>query len=380
MHRTMVLAGISVVNFKNYESASLAFSPGVNIFTGLNGQGKTNLLDAVHYLSNCRSYFNPIDSQNVRHGQEFFVIEGTFEHGDAADRIYCGVKRGQKKVFRRNKEEYERLADHIGRYPAVVISPYDKDLISEGSELRRRFMDSIISQYNRRYLDALIDYNRVLKQRNTLLRYYWENRTFDALGLEVWSNQLLELGTYLFAERQAFTVRIATLFEKHYAAISGKAETAQLHYRSDMQEGLWPELLRESLDKDRRTQYTNTGAHKDDLKFKIDGHPLKKYGSQGQQKTFLIALKLAQFDLIRESTGRTPLLLLDDIFDKIDDVRVQHLMKLVGEGQFGQLFITDTHADRVARIFRESTTAHVHVYEVNGGNIHEPQGERRTTQ
>lgn len=370
----MVLTHLSLVNFKNYCDASLSLDPNVNIFTGLNGQGKTNLLDAVHYLSACKSYFNPIDSQNIRHGEEFFVVEGVFENGEGADKIYCGVKRGQKKVFRKNKEEYERLAEHIGRYPAVVISPYDKDLISEGSEVRRRFIDSIIAQYNRPYLDALVDYNRVLKQRNSLLKYFWENRTFDADNLAVWSDQLSDLAKVIFAERRTFIEAFRKRFMDHYHAISGGHETVDLTYKSDLAEGEFAETLKASLEKDRRTSYTQVGTHKDDLKLLIGGHALKKFGSQGQQKTFLIALKLAQFDTVKDATGRKPVLLLDDIFDKIDDVRVQHLMRLVNDHNFGQIFITDTHAGRVREIFKEITES-LKVFEVKSGEVHVEKGE-----
>ncbi len=368
----MQLTEISLLNFKNYPEAQLSFCPHVNIFTGLNGQGKTNLLDAVHYLSTCKSYFNPIDSQNILHGQEFFVVEGCFVNGHGHDRIYCGVKRGQKKVFRKNKEEYERLAEHIGQFPAVVISPYDKDLISEGSDMRRKFMDSIISQYNRPYLDALLDYNRVLAQRNSLLRYFWENRCFDGDNLEVWNIQLCELAQRIHTERSSFIADFSPIFEHHYAAISGGAEEVGIRYKSDLEAADFAEALAQSLEKDRRSQYTTVGTHKDDLKFHIGGHPLKKFGSQGQQKTFLIALKLAQFDLIKSATGKVPVLLLDDIFDKIDDVRVQHLMHLVNGGNFGQIFITDTHAMRIHDIF-SSNAESVRVFEVNNGKVYAAQ-------
>ncbi|MCA1751017.1 MAG: DNA replication/repair protein RecF [Cryomorphaceae bacterium] len=370
----MVLADLSLINFKNYSEASLDFDSNVNIFTGLNGQGKTNLLDAIHYLSTCKSYFNPIDSQNIHHGEDFFVVEGVFQNGEGSDKIYCGVKRGQKKVFRKNKTDYERLAEHVGQFPAVVISPYDKDLISEGSEVRRRFTDSIISQYNRRYLDHLIDYNKILKQRNSLLKYFWENRTFDADNLEVWSMQLCDLAEKIFAERQQFIAEFTPVFLAHYNAISGGGEEVGVRYRSDLDGGDFAETLAQSLEKDRRTSYTNVGIHKDDLRLTIDGHPLKKFGSQGQQKTFLIALKLAQFDLVKQATGRMPVLLLDDIFDKIDDVRVQHLMHLVNDHNFGQIFITDTHAGRVREIF-SGIARSVKVFDVKKGEVHEAQGQ-----
>lgn len=367
----MILEQLSVLNFKNYREANIYPDPHVNIFTGLNGQGKTNLLDAIHYLSFCKSYFNPIDRQNILHGEEFFVVEGLFDREGEKDKIYCGVKKGQKKVFKRNKTEYEKLAEHIGRYPSVVISPYDKDLISEGSEVRRKFVDSIISQYNRPYLDDLIAYNQVLRQRNSLLKYFWENRTFEADNLEVWNIQLVDLAEKIHAERRKFVDAFEPVFLGHYAAISGNAEDVKIHYSSHLNQGNFAQVLDQSQEKDRRTQYTNVGTHKDDLKFGISGgHPLKKFGSQGQQKTFLIALKLAQFDLVKEATGRVPILLLDDIFDKIDDVRVQHLMKLVSDHNFGQIFITDTHAERIERIFEE-ITENVKVFHIKNGEVHE---------
>jgi len=368
----MVLAHLSLINFKNYAAAAFDFDPNVNIFTGLNGQGKTNVLDAIHYLSFCKSYFNPIDSQNVRHGEEFFVVEGVFDNNQESDKIYCGVKKGQKKVFRKNKTEYERLADHIGKYPSVVISPYDKDLISDGSEMRRKFMDSIISQYNRAYLEDLIDYNKLLRQRNSLLKYFWENRTFDADNLEVWTMQLVDVAKRIHAERTDFIARFEPVFLSHYAAISGNAENVALDYTSHLSAGDFSDTITAGIDKDRRTSYTNVGTHKDDLKFKIGGHPLKKFGSQGQQKTFLISLKLAQFDLIKETTGRIPVLLLDDIFDKIDDERVKHLMQLVSDHNFGQIFITDTHSDRIAHIF-EGISDSAKIFEIKEGEVYEPQ-------
>lgn len=368
----MVLTHLNLINFKNYAEASFHFNPGVNILTGLNGQGKTNVIDAIHYLSFCKSYFNPIDSQNIKHGEDFFVIEGVFENEKNTDKIYCGVKRGQKKVFKRNKTDYDRLADHIGKYPAVVISPADKDLISEGSDVRRKFIDSIISQYNRPYLDLLIRYNKILQQRNSLLKYFWENRTFDPDNLEVWTTQLVEIAEKIHLERQDFLGRFSPVFIKHYAAISGSAEEVSLAYVSHLDRGDFAATMASSLEKDRKTSYTNVGIHKDDLKFEIGGYPLKKFGSQGQQKTYLIALKLAQFDLIKEATGRTPVLLLDDIFDKIDDERVQHLMKLVAKHNFGQIFITDTHAERVAVIF-EDINQSARTFTIHQGSIYEPQ-------
>ena len=364
----MILKRLNLLNFKNYAESSLQFGDSVNIFTGLNGQGKTNLLDAIHYLTLCKSYFNPVDKQNIKHGEEFFVVEGEFLKGDQIDKIYCGVQKGKKKVFRRNKEEYEKLADHIGRYPSVVISPYDKDLISEGSEVRRKFIDGIVSQFNRTYLDALIHYNRVLKQRNALLKYFWENRVFQAENLEVWDDQLVEFAQKIHSVRKDFISAFNPLFRDHYQAISGGEEEATIEYVSQVNEADFRSVLNGSLDKDKRTQYSNVGVHKDDLRFLIDGYPLKKFGSQGQQKTFLISLKLAQYDLLKAYTGTTPILLLDDIFDKIDDERVKHLMNLVSQHSFGQIFITDTHAERIAGIFSDFGEK-IEVFTVKKGTV-----------
>jgi DNA replication and repair protein RecF len=367
----MLLHQLSLINFKNYRDASFTLDAKVNIFTGLNGQGKTNILDAVHYLSFCKSYFNPIDSQNIRHGEDFFVVEGRFLYEDQTDKVYCGVKRGQKKVFKKNKEEYDRLASHIGQYPAVIISPYDKDLISEGSELRRKFVDSIISQFNRPYLDALIQYGKVLRQRNSLLKYFRENRTFDEEGLELWTRQMIELGRNIHERRKDFIEDLRPLFLKHYSEISGDAESVDLVYKSHFFDADIADLYRQNLQKDLRTAYSNIGIHKDDISFEIDGHPLKKFGSQGQQKTFLISLKLAQFDLVKEATGKVPILLLDDIFDKIDDVRVAHLMKLVSDDCFGQILITDTHAERIEDMFKRVNSSRK-IFKVKEGAIYEP--------
>ena len=366
----MVLKNLNLLNFKNYSEADLTFDAGVNIFTGLNGQGKTNLLDAIYYLSYCKSYFNPVDTQNIRHEESFFVIKGDFEQSDKEERVYCAVKKGQKKIVKRNKITYERLADHIGLFPVVIISPYDKDLISEGSEFRRRFMDSIISQYNRPYLDTLLRYQKVLQQRNTLLRQFWESRQFDRESLNLWDEQLRNLAAVIYRERLAFIQEFNPLFQRNYNRISNKAEEVSLEYRSHLSEGNFQQLLDDNIEADRRKLFTGVGTHKDDLLFSIAGYPLKKFGSQGQQKSYLIALKLAQFDHIASKKGQKPILLLDDIFDKIDDFRVKQLMELVTENRFGQLFITDTHQDRVAAIF-EGLNSGARQFFIQNGTAHE---------
>lgn len=364
----MHLRDISVVNFKNYEEASLTFSPQINCFTGLNGSGKTNLLDAVHYLCACKSYFNPIDSQNVKHDMPFLVVQGTFEKHGQNQEVYCGVKPGQRKVFRRNQKDYDRLADHIGIFPAVVISPYDADLISEGSEERRKFLDSIISQFNRNYLEDLIRYNKALLQRNRLLRAFALNRYFDEDALEIWDIQLIDAGNRIHQARQEFIHDFNPRFLSLYADISGKQDNVSLNYRSELEGADFAALLANSREKDRFLQRTDVGIHRDDLIFGIDSHPLKKFGSQGQQKSFLIALKLAQFDHIRDLTGSKPILLLDDIFDKIDDRRVAYLMELVSRHNFGQIFISDTHDERIPLLFRD-VNAELKIFKVDKGNV-----------
>lgn len=347
----MYLQKLSLVNFKNYGSAELDLGPQVNCFTGNNGEGKTNLLDAIHYLSFCKSFFNPVDSQNILHEAPFFVIQGTFMMGDQPEEIYCGLKRNQKKQFKRNKKEYTKLSDHIGLFPLVMISPADSDLIAEGSENRRKFIDSVISQYDKEYLDRLIDYNRVLSQRNALLKRFAETRTYEEASLEVWDMQLVELGRRIHAKRKDFITEFTPIFQHYYEQVSGGKEKVTLEYISHLDEGDFNDVLKKHLRKDMAFQYTTVGIHKDDLEFRISGYPVKKFGSQGQQKSYLIALKLAQFDFIKKVKKLTPILLLDDIYDKLDEQRVKHLMDIVGSGSFGQIFITDTHNDRIPRLF-----------------------------
>jgi len=365
---------LSLINFKNYEAATFAFSPEVNCLVGLNGSGKTNVLDAVYYLSFCKSYFNVMDTQNVRHNEVFFMVQGEFIRNEERDQVQCAVKKGQKKKVSRNKKEYTRLADHIGKYPAVMISPNDTDIIREGSEVRRKFIDGVISQYNKAYLDQLIQYNKVLLQRNNLLRYFAENRTFDAENLEVWDAQLASIGSAIHEERKLFLEAFVPGFNDIYQRISGAREVMSIEYKSDYLEGDFSNVLREAQQKDRQLRRSTVGIHKDDLIFLIDGHPLKRFGSQGQQKSVLIALKLAQFEFIERATKVKPILLLDDIFDKLDDTRVAELMTLVSEHHFGQIFITDTHDGRVPDLFK-ATGAAVKVFKVNDAQIDELNSE-----
>jgi DNA replication and repair protein RecF len=346
----MYLQKIFLVNFKNYAQAELLLSPKFNCFVGDNGEGKTNLLDAIHYLSFCKSFLNPIDSQNILHDAPFFVIQGEFQKEEKTEHIYCGMKKNEKKQFKRNQKEYQRLADHIGNFPLVMISPSDSELITEGSEFRRRFIDSVISQFDKNYLESLINYNKALAQRNTLLKQFADSGKFEQSFLELWDAQLIVHGKIIYSTRREFINRFVPYFSEFYHLISGKKEVIDLHYESQLNDLSFDDLLKKSVERDRAVMYTTTGIHKDDLIFSISGNALKKQASQGQQKTFLIAMKLAQFEFLKQVKQIMPLLLLDDIFDKLDESRVGRLMKLIIDKDFGQIFITDTHEERISNI------------------------------
>lgn len=368
----MWLKNLNLFHFKNYEEASLEFVPTVNVFSGPNGAGKTNLLDAIHYLSLCKSYFNPIDSQQIKQGADWFMVQGDFDKDHIHTQITCTVKRNQKKLFQKNKKEYPRLADHIGQFPLVMISPSDTGLIMEGSEERRRFMDSVISQTDHQYLDDLIAYNRYLLQRNSLLKQAGRSNQgapLDPHLMEVLDEQLTRLAQQIFQKRTHFMTQFLPEFERHFRFISGEAESVNLQYNSQLQEMDMAALLATSADKDRLLERTCCGIHKDELSFSIhEQMPLKKFGSQGQQKSFLIALKLAQYTYLHQMKGFKPLLLLDDIFDKLDNERVRKLMEMVSREEFGQLFITDTDAARINRIF-DNIRVQVRYFSIDDGRM-----------
>ena len=364
----MYLQQLSFINFKNYTEAEITLSPGVNAFVGNNGAGKTNLLDAVHYLSLCKSYFNPIDSQQIKQGADFFMINGVFEKNGNKEVVACGVKRNQKKQFKRNRKDYQRLADHIGLLPLVMISPYDISIIIEGSEERRKFIDNVISQTDSNYLDELIAYNKVLTNRNALLKQIAETGRYDPELLAVFDEQLTASGTRIFEKRRAFMESFTEIFNQHYRFISEDAEQVELKYESPLLQDNFTDLLKKNKEKDRSSERTTMGIHRDDLQFNIHGMPMKKFGSQGQQKSFLIALKLAQYTFLTQKKGFKPLLLLDDIFDKLDDNRVTKLMQMVSNNDFGQVFITDTSIGRVKGIF-DKISVGVKLFTVTEGNI-----------
>lgn len=346
----MILKRLSILNYKNIAQADLALSPGINCLIGQNGEGKTNLLDAIYFLSMCKSACSNIDATCVRHGQEFMMLQGYYEREDGTpEEVYCGLKLGQKKVMRRGKKAYKRLAEHIGLIPLVVVSPADGELISGGSEERRRFLDIVISQCEPAYIDALLRYNKALQQRNAMLKQDDGMPDSDLLGL--WEEQMAREGEEIYARRAAFIEQLMPHFEQFYATVSGSREHVGLNYTSHCQRGPLLDVIRRDRHKDLAVGYSLHGIHRDDLEMTLGGHPMRREGSQGQMKTYVVALKLAQFDyLCHNGSTTTPLLLLDDIFDKLDTSRVEQIIGLVSGEQFGQIFITDTNRDHIDQI------------------------------
>lgn len=342
---TVILDRISILNYRNLPDVSISLSPKINCFIGSNGMGKTNLLDAIYYLSFCKSAVSPSDSTNIMHDEPFFMIQGVYTSGSGIENeISCGLKRGDKKQFRCNGKAYERLSDHIGSVPLVMISPADNELIAGGSEERRRFMDVVISQYDKEYLTALIRYNRALQQRNIMLR---GEREPDGEMLSLIEDMMTVEAVRIHERRSLFINELVPIFTEYHNAIVGENESVALRYRSHLDENGLDELLRASRGDDRRMGYTSKGVHRDDLVMSLDGFPIKKEGSQGQNKSYLVALKLAQYDFLRRKGGEMPLLLLDDIFDKLDSYRVEQIIALVSGDKFGQIFITDVNREHI---------------------------------
>lgn len=344
---------LTLTHFKNYEAQELTFSPRVNAFVGLNGMGKTNLLDAIYYLCMTKSNFGAPDSAVAQHGADFFRLDGHFTRHDRTERIVAKVQPRKKKVIERNRVPYDKLSEHIGLLPVVFITPDDTLLVTEGSDIRRRFLDNTLSQIDAHYLQQLIVYNRLLKQRNALLKQWGERGGYDRSLLQVYDQQMLEPAAYIFAQRSAFAKKMIPLFQAMHQQISGGHETVELQYQSQLQKQPLDQWWEEHAEKDRILQRTTAGIHKDDIRFTIHDYALKRYASQGQLKSYVLALKLAQFRLLHTDPTLPPLLLLDDIFDKLDTRRVTQLLALLVQGQFGQIFITDTHQDRTAAIVRE---------------------------
>lgn len=364
----MYIQELSVVNFKNFEHAEFQFSDSLNCFIGNNGAGKTNLMDAIYYLSFCKSFLNSVDAQNIRFDEEFFMIQGKYSRLESEEMIYCGLKRSQKKIFKRNQKDYKKLSEHIGLIPLIIVTPSDTNLITGGSEERRRFVDSVISQYDAVYLENLIRYNRALLQRNNLLKQFAGRGTFQSESLEVWNDQLVKYGLQIHEVRKTFIEKLQPIFQNYYELISGGKEKVGLKLQSDLIENDFAELLEQNVGKDRMLQYTTCGIHKDDFEFELAGNQIRKFGSQGQKKTYLVAIKLAQFDFMKEISGLTPILLLDDIFDKLDKNRVEQIVKLVADDHFGQIFITDTNREHLDQMIAALETES-RIFTINDGAV-----------
>ncbi len=363
----MYLKSLTVLNFKSFKQLELEFNPTINCFVGDNGEGKTNLLDAVYYLSMCKSAFNTSDNQAVNHGESFFMLQGNYSRRQTDESIYCGFKQTEGKTFRRNGKAYERLADHIGLIPLVMVSPSDSALIEQSGDERRKYMNSVISQFDKFYIDEVMRYNRALAQRNS----YLKNSRGGAFGydiLEAIDEQLVQCGRIIHAKRHEFIDQLIPIFQEYYAKVSGGAERVSMTYRSQLNGADLQDLLRANLDKDRALQFTSVGIHRDDIILSLDGYPIRREGSQGQQKTYLIALKLAQFDFLARVSEIKPILLLDDIFDKLDFKRVEQLVRLVAEG-FGQIFITDTNKNRIDELLLSIGSEH-RLFRVEQGQVY----------
>ncbi len=348
------LNALHITQYKNVLSAEYSFDKPIHCFVGNNGHGKTNTLDAIYHLAMGKSYFSTINADSINHNSEFMRLEGHFERATVTERIECQLKREEQKVFFRNGKKYKKLSEHIGLLPTVMISPADVDLITEGSQTRRSFIDRLIGQADKNYLHQLIQYQKILQQRNALLKQLGH---FDASAkdtLAIYNEQMVHFGTPIHQARKSYLSAFEPLFQQRYANLSGGKELVSLTYESQLAAGDFGSILQRATAKDQAAQYSTVGIHKDDLIFNIDGYPIKKFGSQGQRKSYLIALKLAQFDMLKQATSVTPILLLDDIFDKLDEQRVAEIINLVHESSFGQLFITDTHPERTAKVIEQT--------------------------
>ncbi len=348
----MKLQNIRLIQFKNYSKADFEFVDGINCLLGKNGVGKTNILDAIHYLAFTKSAFNTIDKENILHGESFFSIKGQFHKESKKTEMLCAVKLGEKKMVRWEGKEYDRLSDHIGKLPLVMIVPQDTDIVREASEMRRKFFDNLLCQIDQTYLQVLVKYNHLLKQRNALLKDLAERNRFDISRLEPFDELMIPLAKEIALARRKLMDQFLPVFRNYYNDLSDRREVVGISYQTSVEEN-FAEFFIDRRQKDFRQARTTTGAHRDDFLFVIDEYPLKKYGSQGQQKSFVIALKLAQFELLHLAKSQKPLLLLDDIFDKLDDKRIAYLLKMMADGRFGQIFLTDARPERSKNYLEE---------------------------
>ncbi len=360
----MFLKKISIINFKNVEQATLEFASRVNCFVGENGAGKTNVVDAIHYLSMGKGSLSMTDSQSMRHGTDFFVLDGEYNSAqDKKEGVVCAFRKGQGKTLKRNGKEYEKLSDHVGLIPIVIVSPADSFLITDAADERRRYLNAFISQLDKPYLNSIVRYNRVLGERNQLLKN-GVNRDI----MEILDAQLVEEGAKIHAKRSNLIEKMAPLVAEYYRELSDDREEVELSYHSELNDTPFAELLDRAAEKDRICQFTTSGIHRDDMKMTIGGYQLRKYGSQGQQKSFLVALKLAQYAIVAQEKGEKPILLLDDLFDKLDMTRVEKLLGIVSRDDFGQIFITDCNKVRLQSILGKSGEDYA-LFSVDNGQV-----------
>lgn len=364
----MHIEKLSLINFKNYENLSLTFSDHLNCIIGPNGSGKTNILDAIYFLSMTKSAHNPIDSQNIKFGAEYFSIKGTFNNKKSSDTIVCYFKEGEKKSFKKNKSDYGKLSEHIGSFPVVLITPYDSDIIRESSEIRRKFFDSILCQLDHDYMIDLVRYNKNLKQRNSALKNFSRSGKVNSTLLDAYNDVLIKLGERIFKKRKSFIDRNIETFDRNYKFISESREAVNIIYTSQFDCANPLAKFSEYKSRDLATERSNFGIHKDDFQFNIEGNHLKKYGSQGQQKSFSIALKLMQFEVLENDLDIQPILLLDDIFDKLDSQRIDKLLLMIKENKFGQVFLTDAIVDRTQTLL-DKYDLNSNIYIVNKSKV-----------
>ena len=362
--KSMIISKLSVLNYKNIHQAEIVCSVKTNCFFGNNGMGKTNLLDAIHYLSFCKSHIHTPDSRLIRNGEDLCVLQGVYDYDEKEEDIFCAIRRGQRKQFKRNKKEYERLSEHIGLLPLVMISPADSELIRGGSDERRRFVDMIISQHDKQYLHSLIQYNKAMMQRNIMLR---EHRN-DASLYDVLEMQMSMYGVQIYEKRVMLVDKLISVFNEYHSMICDSGETVGLCYISQLAKGDLAKDLRDSRTKDLLLGYSSVGIHKDDIEMTLDEQLMRRVGSQGQNKTYLIALKLAQFAYMASHASTQPMLLLDDIFDKLDANRVEKIIELVSSDRFGQIFITDTNRKYLDRIL-EAIGQDYSLFKVERGDV-----------
>ena len=359
----MILNGISLLNYRNLQEVEIAFSPKINCLIGSNGMGKTNLLDAVYYLSFCKSAINASDSSNIMHDAPFFMLQGYYCSDSGVEReVSCGLKRGEKKQFRRDGKLYERLSDHIGSVPLVMVSPADVSMVSESGEERRRFVNAVLSQMDREYMSAMQQYNRLLLQRNKMLK----DQVVDRALLEVIDMRMSALAQPIYEARKRFVDDLRPIVAEYYKAVSGDSEQVDIQYESELADASLESILSASFEKDRIMKHTTSGVHRDDFAFTMNGHPIRRFGSQGQQKSFLVSLKFAQYEIMKRNYGFAPILLLDDVFDKLDMGRISNLLQMVASNDFGQIFITDSNKVRMAGIVDGLTQDRAY-FETSGG-------------